>query len=242
MKKKLLYVVFSVIIAILPIINTQANAVSVESQLYQLKRIDQIILVTTDRTNSRNATISYYEKERWTWKWKKVYSSINGVVGKNGVTTNKVEGDGKTPAGIYSLTDSFGTAPKPTNVKLPYTRINKYYYWIDDVTSRDYNKMYYFRGDPKKMWRSYESLTHPLYSYVVEIDYNVNPIVKGKGSAIFLHTKNKSTNYTLGCVAIPKDNLVQIMKRLVPASRPHIIISDQNNLSKTITNFAKTQR
>ncbi|QGQ48179.1 L,D-transpeptidase family protein [Metabacillus sediminilitoris] len=240
MKKSVFIYILTLIIAIFPFFSTITNAAtpSVESQLSQLKGgINQVILATTDKTNSRNAEISFYQKKNG--KWVKVYSRMSGVVGKNGLTSNKIEGDGKTPKGVYSLTSAFGTATKPTGEKLPYTNTNKYYYWIDDVHSNDYNKMVYYQGNPDNRWKSYEKLTHPLYSYVVAIDYNTNPIIKGKGSAIFLHTRTTSTQYTLGCVAIYKDSLVKIMKQLDPKLNPHIIISEKSNLNATILNYNK---
>lgn len=237
MKKAIIFLSIIVMTVLLFFPSETRAASTVEQQLNQLNNdIQQIVIATTDKTSSRNATISYYQKKNG--KWVKVYSRMSGLVGKNGLTSNKKEGDGKTPKGIYSLTSSFGYATKPSGVKLPYTKTNKYSYWIDDVTSSDYNKKVSYQGDPNKKWKSFERLTHHLYSHAVVIDYNTSPIVKGKGSAIFLHTRNSDTKYTLGCVAIYKDSLVKIMKQLDPKLNPHIIISEESNLNKTIADFA----
>ncbi|WP_066329361.1 MULTISPECIES: L,D-transpeptidase family protein [Metabacillus] len=240
MRRAMLIFLLTLIIAISPFISIQTSAAtpSVESQLNQLKGgISQVIIATTDKTSSRNAEVSFYNKKNG--KWVRVYSKMSGVVGKNGITTNKKEGDGKTPKGVYNLSTSFGTATKPSGLKLPYTKTNKYYYWIDDVKSNDYNKMIYYKGNADKRWNSYEKLTHSLYSHAVVIDYNTSPILKGKGSAIFLHTRTSKTQYTLGCVAIYKDSLVKIMKQLDPKLNPHIIISEKGSLNKTISEFTK---
>jgi len=246
MKKLFLISVLSIIIAIVPIFSTPAFGASkntVESQLSELKGgISQVVLVSTSKRSSRTAVISFYEKKKGVWK--KVYSNMNGVVGKNGITAKKKEGDGKTPKGVYSLTTAFGTSAKPSGVELPYTKTNRYHYWIDDVKSKDYNKMVYYRGNPDKKWKSYERLTHKLYSHAVVINYNrkTTPIVKGKGSAIFLHTKEATTKYTLGCVAMYKDSLIKVMKRLDPDLRPHIIITESSNLKTVIKDFESNKK
>jgi L,D-peptidoglycan transpeptidase YkuD (ErfK/YbiS/YcfS/YnhG family) len=40
--------------------------------------------------------------------------------------------------------------------------------------------------------------------YYYSIDYNLNPVIKNKGSAIFLHIAKKKYQPTKGCVAIIK--------------------------------------
>lgn len=211
------------------------NAYQIEKPLNQLKGIDQVVMVTTEKTGDRNATVTLYNKKNGNWL--KMMNDLSGVVGKNGISSSKREGDGKSPKGIYHLKSAFGTSNKPSNVKLPYTKTNKNYYWVDDTNSKDYNKMKYYNGNPNNLWRSYEKLTHPLYSHAVVIEYNTNPVVKGKGSAIFLHTKAQSTKYTLGCVAIPKTDLVNIMRQLDPNLNPHIIITESNNLNQVVHEF-----
>gem|GEM_PF-822534 len=239
MKKAIIFLSLFAMTVLLFFSNETTAVSTVEQQLNQLNNdIQQVVIATTDKTSSRSATISYYHKKNG--KWVRVYSRMSGVVGKNGLTSNKKEGDGKTPKGVYSLTSSFGFETKPAGVKLPYTKTNQYSYWIDDASSSDYNKMVTYKGDPNKKWKSFERLTHHLYSHAVVIDYNTNPIVKGKGSAIFLHTRTSATKYTLGCVAIYKDSLVKIMKQLDPKLNPHIIISEESNLNKTIADFAST--
>lgn len=233
------FLIFSIILALVmfPLPKDVSAGAPTQSQLNQLKGINQLIVVTTNHSKSRTAVVSLYEKRNGVWK--KTVSNVNGVVGKNGISGNKKEGDGKTPKGIFSLGRSFGTSPKPSNVKMMYTKTNSYYYWIDDVKSKDYNMMKYYRADPTKKWASFERLTHPLYSHAIVINYNTIPIIKGKGSAIFLHTKYEKTLYTAGCVAISKSNLVKIMQKLDPKLKPHILISESSYVSRVINDYMK---
>ena len=133
-------------------------------------------------------------------------------IGKNGLTNNKQEGDLKTPIGEFGLGLIFGTHPK-SEIKLrhelDYVEINQNLYWIDDINSKYYNQLVDI-SKTKKDWISAEDLQANAipYEYAIKIKTNPNNI-PGKGSAIFIHCKNK--DYTAGCIAISKDK----MKKLV---------------------------
>ncbi|WP_226529264.1 L,D-transpeptidase family protein [Metabacillus niabensis] len=192
----------------------------------------QVIVVESNSTKSKVAKLSVYEKTGDTWS--RTLSS-NAVLGKNGSTSKKREGDGKTPIGLFPLRTAFGTSSKPTNVTYPYKKTTSNDYWVDDTSSADYNKWVTYKGNPASKWMSYEKLAIPLYKYAVAIGYNDDPIVKGKGSAIFLHVWRSSTSPTLGCVAIPESNLVKVLKELNSDKNPHILIGTKDVLPKIFT-------
>jgi L,D-peptidoglycan transpeptidase YkuD (ErfK/YbiS/YcfS/YnhG family) len=200
-------------------------------KLNKLKKNEQVIIVTTDYAKARNGKLFFYQKEKG--KWKKVFSNIDVIVGKNGITEKKREGDGKTPVGIYPLGTAFGSVKKPSGIKIPYRQTTKYDYWIDDPSSKDYNKWIHYRGNPKTRWKSFERLNHPLYKYAVVIRYNDNLIVKGKGSAIFLHIWSRPSGYTLGCVAMSEKNLLKIIQTLDSKKNPVIVINEKRKLLET---------
>lgn len=131
-------------------------------------------------------------------------------IGKNGVTRQKREGDGKTPLGEFELGEILGRYPSlPKPNKLKYTQITENLYWIDDSKSKYYNQLVDI-SKVKKDWNSAEHLIdYPIeYEYLIEIKTNPNNI-PGKGSAIFLHCSNNKP--TAGCIAVDKD----IMRRIV---------------------------
>ena len=49
------------------------------------------------------------------------------------------------------------------------------------------------------------------YDLVLVINYNKRPIIKNKGSAIFLHLTDKKFSPTKGCIAITKKDFLQIL-------------------------------
>ena len=54
-------------------------------------------------------------------------------------------------------------------------------------------------------------LKENIYDLILVINYNVNPILKNKGSAIFLHLANKKFGSTKGCIAIKKKDFLKIL-------------------------------
>ena len=132
-------------------------------------------------------------------------------IGKKGLTKNKIEGDKKTPIGIFSLGNLFYR--KDRNVK-PLTKlkcipIKKDMCWCDDVKSKKYYN---------KLIKSSKNVRHEKlfrrdykYDYVIPINYNTKKTVIGKGSAIFIHL-TKKFKPTSGCIALNKKDFLILLK------------------------------
>ena len=73
--------------------------------------------------------------------------------------------------------------------------------WCDDPKSKYYNQLikFPFKYSAEKLW-----LKENSYDIILVIDYNLKPIIKYKGSAIFLHIQKKKYQATKGCIAISK--------------------------------------
>ena len=135
--------------------------------------------------------------------------STNGWIGKGGFKKDKREGDGATPIGDFSFGRAFGIADDP-GALLPYTKVGAQDVWVDDPASKHYNR--WMRADaPDADWKSAERLADykKQYEYAVTVDYNVDPVVPGKGSAIFLHVATGKP--TAGCVAVPRAAMVFLL-------------------------------
>jgi L,D-peptidoglycan transpeptidase YkuD (ErfK/YbiS/YcfS/YnhG family) len=187
-----------------------------------LDNCNQIILVKYNVKSKFNCVIQLFDKKQNNWTTN--FQNINGIVGRNGISENKKEGDGKSPKGIFSLGLAFGMYQKPKMVNMPYKQTTKYDYWIDDVSSSQYNQWVGFYGNPYSKWKSFEKLYIKPYRYAVAINYNVNPIVKGKGSAIFLHIRDSFAVGSSGCVGVKEVDMMKILKWLNAAKHPLIII------------------
>lgn len=170
-----------------------------------------------------NAEISCYERNnQGIWHYNKMLGVVSGFVGKNGVSSNKREGDGCTPAGLFRLGVAFGNKEKP-ETKMPYREVTENSYWVDDPKSRRYNtwvEELFLNG-----WESAEHLAEykDSYAYAIVIEYNTSIILPEKGSAIFLHCGFKPTS---GCVAVQEALLLKILKWLDPEKLPGILIAE----------------
>ena len=76
--------------------------------------------------------------------------------------------------------------------------------WCDDPDSRNYNKIIICPSNCsyEKLWRK-----DNVYDVIIVIDYNLNPVIKNKGSAIFLHIAKRKYQTTNGCIALNKNNI-----------------------------------
>lgn len=134
-------------------------------------------------------------------------------IGKNGATSNKKEGDGKTPIGEFDLGLVFGMHPEEEfnhNLNIKYTQIDGNMYWVDDPKSKYYNTLV-DSTKVKQDWSTAEHLIDYPKQYEFAIEIKSNPQNNSnKGSAIFLHCiKNE---YTEGCIAIDRLVLKKIIE------------------------------
>lgn len=177
----------------------------------------QLIVVTGDYGNYK---IKCYDKSSGVWQDNDITSTA--FVGKNGTASpdQKTEGDCRTPQGLYDLGFAFGTKENP-GTAMEYRDVSEGVYWVDDPTSDFYNK--WVDADEKDVkWDSAEKMwTYDEYRYGVVVEYNTDPIVKGKGSAIFLHVGYR---YTAGCIASDEATITSILKWLKPSENPVILI------------------
>ena len=131
-------------------------------------------------------------------------------VGKGGLKKNKIEGDGTTPKGKFSLGKLYW---RNDRIKRPKTNLNckkitKNLGWCTDSNNRFYNKEFKIQ---KKV--RHEKLMRKDYKYnlLIEINYNKKNTIKNKGSAIFIHL-TKDYKPTLGCIAVSENDFLVLCK------------------------------
>jgi len=157
-------------------------------------------------------------------KWKLAIAPVKASIGRNGFAkeNEKMEGDGKTPIGLYALGKLY-SYDAAIDTKLPFQQVDSLDKWIDDSTSNDYNK--YVRGETNA--KSFENLKLNSidYKYCMVIEYNTQPVVKGKGSAIFFHVADEKYSPTSGCVAIAEKDMLQYLNWFKPRKKKGMMIS-----------------
>jgi len=144
------------------------------------------------------------------------------ALGKAGIGKKIREGDSITPRGIFKLVKVFYRADKIKNLKTPLKkiRIKKNMGWCDDSKSKFYNKLIRLPSNfgCEKLYRS-----DRLYDLVVVLNYNLNPVIKNKGSAIFIHVAKKSFKKTQGCIAINKKNMLNLLSAIKKNTKIKIV-------------------
>ena len=131
-------------------------------------------------------------------------------IGKSGVTQSKKEGDFTTPKGLFGLGLLYYRKDKVKLLKCKIKKraIKKGMGWCNASKSKKYNQeiSFPFKYGAEKLYRK-----DKIYDIFINIKYNQLPIIKGKGSAIFLHLSNKKYKPTHGCVAIKKKDFLKIL-------------------------------
>ena len=135
------------------------------------------------------------------------------AIGKRGITCKKKEGDQKTPDGDFRFKSIFYRKDRINNLKTSMMKkiIKKNMGWCDDSSSKYYNKLirFPFKKSAEKMW-----LKDRIYDILIIIDYNLKPVIKNKGSAIFLHIAKKNYSPTKGCIAINKKDILFLISKI----------------------------
>lgn len=133
----------------------------------------------------------------------------------------KVEGDKTTPIGKWYLESLYYRPDRVLRPKfkkkniLKINRITKYCGWCDDIRNLYYNKHININNFPslninyEKLWREDNA-----YDILIVISHNINPTVKNKGSAIFIHCSFSDFRDTAGCIALKKRDLIFMLKNI----------------------------
>lgn len=133
------------------------------------------------------------------------------AVGRCGIGHKSVEGDGVTPVGRFPLRRVFYRADRlrePPRTALPVAPIQAMDTWCDDAASPAYNRFVTLPHPwrHERLWRD-----DGLYDVVVVIGFNDDPVVAGRGSAIFLHVARPDYEPTDGCVALALPDLLTVL-------------------------------
>jgi L,D-peptidoglycan transpeptidase YkuD (ErfK/YbiS/YcfS/YnhG family) len=140
------------------------------------------------------------------------------ATGPAGIGRKGGEGDGITPRGIFPVREIFYRADRiaPPRTPLPVRAIAKDDGWCDAPDDPNYNRLVKlpYPASAENMWRE-----DHLYDLLAVLGYNDDPVVPGKGSAIFLHLARSDYSATHGCVALAPDDLRAAIEQLRPGDQ-----------------------
>ena len=217
----LLWLIFSIAVVAV----AQAGGSPAQSPTEKLHAADKLLVVTTPGWNSVDGTMTRYDRNGG--KWVQAGTAIPVVVGANGLGWDlsipsqdrgdspaplKHEGDGRSPAGVFGLLETFGFGEKgPTSrAYIPLTASTE---CVDDVKSQHYAHVVDRGTVPKVDWDSAEKMREiDVYHLGMVVDYNVANTVPGNGSCIFLHIWKGMGRGTAGCTAMAQENLEALVQ------------------------------
>jgi D-alanyl-D-alanine dipeptidase len=203
----------------------------------------QVIVVTTKDWSTPNGKLQRYEKKGKSWH--KTGKEISVKLGRNGLGWGrglhtipknakyiKKEGDGKAPAGIFSLKQAFGY--QPFVVDYPYEVYRSTDHCVDDAKSKYYNKII----DSTKIKKDYKSFEHmkfpkDYYKYGIVVNHNhidEKGAVPGAGSCIFMHIKKV---LTAGCTVMNESEMKTMIKWL-DADKDPLLLQGTEEVVKTL--------
>jgi L,D-peptidoglycan transpeptidase YkuD (ErfK/YbiS/YcfS/YnhG family) len=208
----------------------------------------KIILIVTPDWDSSRGELSLYARDAAASSWKRLGNPSTCMVGRKGLAwgrglapapasgPSKKEGDGKTPAGLFSLPVSFGYESQAkaaqAGIRMPYQELTASTVCVTDPDSAAFNDL----ADSKKSaaaWTRQDRMirddnANRLGAFISHNRPHPQP---GLGSCVFLNIEpapNKATGGSVGC---PEPLVREILAWLDPDSKPLIAILPQSALA-----------
>ena len=140
------------------------------------------------------------------------------ALGRSGITADKVEGDGCTPTGRFPIRRLFYRPDRVREIAcvFPLQPMSPADGWCDAPEDPAYNRLVTrpYPASHEAMWRE-----DAIYDLVLVIGHNDDPVVPGKGSAVFLHLARADFGPTDGCVAFARADFVALLEAMNPAAK-----------------------
>jgi len=189
-----------------------------------LSASQQLVLVMAEDVNHSSGILQRYEKNG---VWRKVGPAVSVMLGRNGLgyaegkEPLKFEGDGRTPAGKFSISAAFGYDDVPNSL-MPYLHADEHLICVDDANDPQYNRIV-IQTD-SILPKSFEWMRRQdeVYRNGAVIDYN-RERAAGRGSCIFIHLNHPDHRPTSGCTAMDETPLKELLGWLDPQKRPIIV-------------------
>lgn len=180
-------------------------------------------VITVNATGGHRAVVSLWSRRDGRWqrraRTRYAWTGYGGLVRGS----ERQQNTGTTPLGTYSITETFGIAARPRGTALPFHRVHRGDYWVQDNNSAFYNERRHIgRGGFRPHTSEHLVEYGRQYRWSLVIDFNRPDPVRHRGSGIFLHVNGSGP--TAGCVSAPLGFIRSMMSRLRPRGHPVIAI------------------
>ena len=186
----------------------------------------QVIVVSARTWHSTTGTLTVYSSDGHVWHR---LTSMPARLGYGGLVpaSHRVQDTGTTPAGQFTITETFGRLTNP-GTAMPYVTVTNDDWWVEDRTSVFYNNMHAgSAGGFRLSTTGFNSSEHlasmgAQYDYVAVINFIRPSPVVGRGAGIFLHANGRGL--TLGCISVEHARMKNLVRWLNPSAHPRILI------------------
>ena len=200
----------------------------------------QLIIVTAPTWDASNAHLQAFERTESGWKAHDAGFDVSlgrsgsawgiGVHPQQKDGPQKQEGDGRSPAGVFTVGEAFGYAGK-ADTGLPYQAMTAGHYCIDVNGSSLYNRIVdqtevgaeAVKGSTEPMRRDLHAKGDVVYRQGFVINHNPQNI-SGAGSCIFAHLWRKPGEPTAGCTAMPDPVMEDMLAWLQADQHPVFVL------------------
>jgi L,D-peptidoglycan transpeptidase YkuD (ErfK/YbiS/YcfS/YnhG family) len=221
-------------------------AFSLHASINIAPQTQQLLVVSSDGFTNNKATLQAYTREKNGWD--KAFEPVEVNLGRNGLAWGegliefahrkdepiKHEGDGKSPAGLFTLDLFFGYEKE--DFHFPYLQADENTLCIDDSSAQEYNRI--IQETEHDRFKSFEFMKRQdrLYSLGIVVGHNTERLAQ-RGSCIFIHiekyaktaqetgrspTKPRSLP-TAGCTSMQEERLLEIMQWLDKSKHPLLL-------------------
>ena len=135
------------------------------------------------------------------------------ALGKSGIRKKRTEGDNITPKGTFKIIKIYYRKDRIAKINSAFKliEIKKNMGWCDDPESKKYNQLINL---PSKYRHEKLFRNDRIYDLILVLDYNMSPVIKNKGSAIFIHIAKNNYCKTKGCIALKREDLIEIISKI----------------------------
>ena len=199
----------------------------------------QLVLVVTDSFSSNQARLRRFERTG-DGPWRPVGDDVAVTIGKNGMAWGrglhgeppaggpvKVEGDGRSPAGVFVFGTAFAYQPETLwkTPKIPVHRVTDQTICVETINSASYNRIVDENTVAVHDWNSPDRMLRPdgLYRYGLMVEHNAPDTKPGAGSCIFFHLWRRPGAPTVGCTAMNEPAMLAILAWIDASKKPVVV-------------------
>lgn len=209
---------------------------------------DQLVLVVTESFADNQARLRRMARGA-DGTWRPVGDAVAVTIGKNGLAWGrglsgeppaggpvKVEGDGRSPAGVFSFSTAFAYQPedlwKPA--KMPMHRVTAATICVESINSASYNRILDETPGTVRDYETPDRMLRPdgLYRYGLMVNHNAPDTKPGAGSCIFMHLWRRPGAPTVGCTAMNESSMRALLAWLDAGKHPVLVQLPRTELAR----------